>query len=255
MMATFNSRFRAALGIAIFLAVPFFAVAQTNFQAQATREFQRALGNYRSETNDAAAWEFARACFNLADLATNNSQHASIARQGIVACQRLIARNPRSARGHYYLALNLGQLARTESVGALGLVRKMRAEFETALALNPRVDHAGPTRGLGLLYRDAPGWPFSIGNRRKAQQYLQQAGAMAPDFPENRLDMIESDLKWRQNDAARRELAALDALWPSAKKLLAATASPADWANWTARRAAAREKLAEIFDAGSSRRR
>ncbi len=78
--------------------------------------------------------------------------------------------NPNSAPAHYYLAMNLGQLARTEFLGALKLVREMEREFKTAAELDAQFDFAGPERSLGLLYRDAPGWPVSIGSKRKARE-------------------------------------------------------------------------------------
>ena len=46
--------------------------------------------------------------------------------------------------GHYYLAMNLGQLARTEMIGALKIVKEMENEFEIAADIDPRFDHAGP---------------------------------------------------------------------------------------------------------------
>ena len=76
--------------------------------------------------------------------------------------------------------MNLGQLARTEYLGALTLVKQMEQEFKAAGGLDPQFDHAGPKRNLGLLYRDAPGWPVSIGNPSKslvAFEAGRQAGA------------------------------------------------------------------------------
>ena len=59
-----------------------------------------------------------------------------LAQQGIAACRQLIARTPKSAPAHYYLAMNLGQLARTELLGAFKLVREMEREFKTAVGLD-----------------------------------------------------------------------------------------------------------------------
>ena len=51
------------------------------------------------------------------------SQREEIATEGIDACRQLIAANTNSVPGHYYLAMNLGQLAQTKSLGALKIVR------------------------------------------------------------------------------------------------------------------------------------
>ena len=127
---------------------------------------------------NSAAWQFARACFDFADFATNVTERAAIASQGIAACQELLARKTNSAPGHYYLAMNYGQLARAEapSLAAYRLVKQMEREFKAAADFDKSFDYAGPERNLGLLYRDAPGWPFSIGSRRKARDFLERAG-------------------------------------------------------------------------------
>ena len=131
------------------------------FAARAEKAFRQAQIEFASGTNGPAAWQFARACFDFADFATNDTQRADIARQGIAACRKLLARETNSAPGHYYLAMNFGQLARAEapSLAAYRLVKQMEHEFKTAADLDKNFDYAGPERSLGLLYRDAPGWP------------------------------------------------------------------------------------------------
>ena len=93
------------------------------------------------------------------------SARKDIAEQGIAAARQLLAANTNSVEGHYYLGMNLGELAETETLGALKLVREMETEFILVLHTNAAFDNAGPDRNLGLLYRDCPGWPASIGNR------------------------------------------------------------------------------------------
>ncbi len=183
------------------------------------RSFNARKSSFKpAPTARTAAWQFARACFDFADFATNDTERAAIARQGIAACQELLARETNSAPGHYYLAMNYGQLARAEapSVAAYRLVKQIEHEFKTAADLDKSFDYAGPERNLGLLYRDAPGWPFSIGSKRKARDFLDQAAKLAPDYPENHLNLAESFLQWHESDNAKSELKTLDALWPAA---------------------------------------
>ncbi len=253
-MATVNSwvsrRARRAIGCgfaAIFIALPqiiFAGDAQNNnFSARAEAEYHRTQKIYEAATNAANAIEFARACFDCADLATNKEERASLAHQGINACRLVIATDPKSAPAHYYLGMNLGELAETEFMGALRIVREMEREFKTAASLDPQLDHAGPERCLGLLYREAPGWPASIGSNRKAKSYLHQAVEMAPDYPENILNLAESDLIWRDFDAAQKESDALDQLWPKAQKQFTGDPWAQNWADWTTRRDALHKKL------------
>jgi hypothetical protein len=230
-----------------FIALLFFsgpvtmAIAQfTNnpaFAARAGAEFHRAQNQLQSNTNDpTAAWHFGRACYDFADFATNDTERASIAVQGIAASRQLLARQPKSAPGHYYLGMNLGQLARTEILGALKIVREMEREFKTADDLDEQFDYAGPARCLGLLYRDAPDWPASIGSRHKAREWLERAAKLAPDYPENHLNLIESRLKWNDRTGTENELKTLDALWPKAQTNFVGEAWAPAWADWTARK-------------------
>ena len=83
------------------------------------------------------------------------------------------------------------------------MVKEMEREFKTADDLDEHFDYAGPARCLGLLYCDAPGWPVSIGSRHKAREWLERAVKLAPDYPENHLNLVESRLQWKDRD--RRE--------------------------------------------------
>jgi len=224
------------------------AAPETNniFAVRARAEFHRAQAQFQSNTNDpSAAWQFARACFDYADFATNDTERATLAVQGIAASRQLLARWPKSAPGHYYLAMDLGQLARTEILGALKLVREMEREFKTANDLDEHLDYAGPARSLGLLYRDAPGWPASIGSRRKARDWLERAVKLAPDYPENHLNLIESRLTWNDRAGAESELKTLEALWPKAQTNFVGVAWEQSWADWTARKKVVELSLAQ----------
>lgn len=225
------------------------------FVARAAAEFDRTRAQYQSNPNDsAAALQYARACFNFADLVTNETRRAALANQGISACHQWLAREPDSAAAHYYLAMNFGQLAQAEapSLAAYRLVREIEHEFKKAADLDGHFDYAGPDRGLGLLYRDAPGWPLSIGSRHKAREWLDQAEILAPDYPENHLNLAEAFLRWHDHAEAERELKALDALWPVARTNLVGPAWEPSWADWSARREVVRKRLDETSKAAGS---
>jgi tetratricopeptide (TPR) repeat protein len=211
----------------------------------AQQQFSLKQSAYKSKPDDPQnASEFGRACFDLAEFATTKTQRAELAEQGIEACRKLLAKASNSAPGHYYLALNLGQLARTRTFGALKLVNQMEREFTSAIELDPHLDHAGPDRSLGMLYRDAPSIG-SIGNRTKARQHLEHAIELAPAYPDNRLTLLESCLKWSDKDCARRELKALKELWTQAHQELSATSWNCDWQDWETRLQKAEKKLEE----------
>ena len=220
-------------------------VAETNFAAYTRRNYQQAETRYRNGPNDAeAAWQFARACFDLADLATNRTERAAIAERGISACRQAIARAPNLAAARYYLGMNLAQLAQTKGLCALKLVSQMEREFSLVRKLDEQFDCAGSDRNLGLLYRDAPAWG-SIGSRTKARQHLQRAVELAPQYPENRLNLIEAFLKWGDRTGAHRELPTLEGIWPGARTNFAGVAWAASWADWEARLKQVRKKVGE----------
>ena len=251
-MATYNSATRRKWGVTIVVFTAFGIVLADEglnkiFAARAGADFHRTQVEFQSGTNPpAVALKFARACFDYADFATNDTERASLARQGIAACRQVIAHEPESAPAHYYLAMNLGQLARTETLGALRTVREIEREFKAAAGLDEHLDYAGPERGLGLLHRDAPGWPVSIGSRHKARQWLEGAAKLAPDYPENHLNLVESHLQWHDPTDARRELEALDTLWPGAQKNLAGETWERSWDDWSTRRDIVRKRLNEM---------
>lgn len=213
------------------------------FSDRAAQEFGKAEARYRQEPqNTEATWQFARACFDLAEFSTNSTERAAIAERGIAAARALAEREPRVAAARYYLGMNLGQLARTRTLGAFKLVREMEREFTQAAELDERFDYAGPQRNLGMLYRDAP-VIGSVGSRSKANQHLSRAATLAPGYPENRLALAEGFLKWNDRAAGRRELKALEDGMEAARKEFSGPAWASSWADWDQRIAELKRKL------------
>ncbi len=204
--------------------------------ARAERLLGEARGRHRqSPTNTTTAWEFARACFDLAEFATNNTQRADLANQGIAACRAALTRDPKSTAAEYYLGLNLGQLARTKLFSALGLLDEMETAWTRAIVLDEKFDYAGPHRSLGLLYQDAPGWPTSLGSRAKARLHLQKAADLCPDFPDNRLCLLEAWLKWGEKKKALADLPAVETVLREARKKLTGDEWALSWQDWDRR--------------------
>jgi hypothetical protein len=241
-------------GFAAFLLAALTAAAQpaTNavFAARAAHEFvlaQQAFAAHPGQGTN-ALW-LARVSYDWAEFSTNSEQRAATAQAGIAACRQELARNPNSASAHYYLGMDDGELAEAEapSMAAYKLIREIEHEFKTAADLDERLDYAGPLRCLGLLYRDAPGWPISIGSKHKAREYLERAAKLAPDYPENQMNLLESNIQWHEAPEAETAWKKLAALWPAARTNLAGIAWEPDWADWTARRTAAKADYQKTF--------
>lgn len=244
-----RGRFHWLLCICLFHGVPLRGDvraedAPADFAARAHRLFIESRERLRAHPNNAeAAWQFARAAFDWAEFATNDTQRAALANQAIAVCRPLIEREPTLAAAHYYLALNLGQLARTKSLGALKLVEEMEQRFKRARELDAQFDFAGPDRSLGLLYRDAPGWPASIGSRARARHHLERAVELAPEFPENRLCLLEALLKWGDRKSARTQALNLPAVFQRARATFTGEAWAAAWVDWERRWNEVQQKL------------
>lgn len=196
-------------------------------------------------TNSVAAWQWGRACFAWGDLQADRSQREKIFTEGAAACRRSLALDSNSAPAYYYLGMNLGKVADLKrNLSALGTVKEVEKSFQQARALDEKFSHAGPDRNLGLLYREAPGWPLSIGNKKLARQHLERAVALAGDYPENRLNLAEAGVEWKDRPLVTNELAALEKIWPTARTNLTGPDWERDWLDWESRRAALQRQVA-----------
>ena len=220
------------------------------FAARFGQAFVRAQKEFAAHPDEATnAWQLGRASYDWALFATNADQRATVAQAGIDACRHLVARDPKSAPGHYYLGMNYGELADAEapSMAAYKLIRDIEHEFKVAEQLDEQLDFGGPARCLGLLYRDAPGWPISIGSRHKAREYLERAAALAPEYPENQLNLVESYIRWHEETEAETAWQKLATIWPAARTNLTGVAWESSWDEWTTRRTAAEGDFKRAF--------
>ena len=206
--------------------------------------YDEAQKHFQENTNDAtAAWQLGRACFDMSSVQKGAVAEAKFAQEGITACNRALELDPKSAPAHYYLGMVIGQLADTKrNLSSLRMVKDMEREFLAAQLLDKNYDYAGPDRNLGLLYRDAPVFA-SVGSRSKARQHLEEAVKIAPEFPENQLNLIEVYLKWDYKTEAQRQFSELEKMWPTAEKAFTGVPWAMSWADWNKRLEAVRKKI------------
>ncbi|HVY72247.1 MAG TPA: hypothetical protein VHH73_20100, partial [Verrucomicrobiae bacterium] len=136
------------------------------------------------------------------------------------------------AAGHYYLAMDLGQLARTKSIGALRIVEEMEKEFKIARLLDEKFDYGGSDRSLGMLYRDVPGWPTSIGSRAKARLHLQKAVELSPEYPGNHLELASAQRQFGDKRELQKSVEILRELLPAARSKFTGEDWAAAWLDW-----------------------
>ncbi len=203
--------------------------------AHATQRLAVAREKFKAaQAIDNTAWHLGQACFQRAEFARDNAERARLAQEGIDACQKLIDTQPKNPGGHYYLGMNLGQMARVKRFSALGLVKDMEDAFGSARKLNPQFSHAGPDRNLGLLYFKAPRF-ISVGDAAKARAHLEAAVKLAPDYPANRLNLLEAFIEWEDTPGINTQRAALKTLLPEARKKFTGNDWAADWLEWNRR--------------------
>ena len=210
-------------------------------------KLQKARVQFFANTNNATtSWQLGQACFEWNELAKDIPQQEGIAKEGIAASRQAVALAPKSAAAHYYLGLTLGQFADTKrNMAALKIVKEMEHEFLATRELDEHFDFAGADRNLGLLYYQAP-TIISIGSRSKARQHLRRAVELAPDFPENRLNLIETLMEWGDPEEARQEIKALEKSWPNAQSSLQGVDWAAEWLGWQKRLEAVRRKISPV---------
>ena len=128
--------------------------AADQFRTKALQTLAIRRETLRTNASNEARIELAKETVLFGDIAADGTEREAVALEGIEAC-RTILQNTNLAAGNYYLALNLGQLARTRSLTALSLVKQMEQHFKEAITLDPSYDHAGALRHLGELYLES----------------------------------------------------------------------------------------------------
>jgi hypothetical protein len=244
------------VGLILLLVVINSGLCEETPGARIYRIYQEARGQRGQENTNPVEvlWKLGRACFDWADLVKADEDRARIAEEGIAACREAVRRKYGSAPAHYYLAMDLGQLARTKSIGALKLVREMEAEFKEAIERDEKFDYAGPHRSLGLLYKDAPGWPTSVGSRTKSRQHLGRAVELRPDYPDNQLSLAEAYLEWGETKLVAEGMPALEELFKTAKTRFTGEQWELSWRDWEVRMDRLKAKFAKPAERAASPR-
>jgi tetratricopeptide (TPR) repeat protein len=208
-----------SMGVTVLRAHEVDDAVNARYREEAARQYHEARDRHRADPeNPELAWQFGRATFDLAEVSHNKQERETLAEEGIEACRLAIAREPDLVAAHYYLGMNLGQLARVHLLRGLRIVSEMEQAFKRAGELDPRFDYSGADRSLGLLYHRAPGWPISVGNKTVGRRHLERAVQLSPNYPENRLALAEALWDTNRREAFLREVRALEELLPKARE-------------------------------------
>ena len=65
-------------------------------------------------------------------------------------------------------------------LGALGLVKRAKAIYESAIQIDGKALDGSAYNSLGVLYYKVPGWPVGFGDKKRARELLEQALTLNP---------------------------------------------------------------------------
>lgn len=154
-----------------------------------------------------AAWRASRGAFELADQSEDKEAVLRYARLGTALGEKAVALSPSCGECHYFLAVNLGIIARAATTsGALELVKRVHQHARAAVAKLPDYLEGGPSLVLGLLLVRAPPWPTSIGDLDEGTKLLQGVVERFPESPLARLFLAEAYMLDKKYEPAKSEL-------------------------------------------------
>jgi tetratricopeptide (TPR) repeat protein len=127
--------------------------------------------------------------------------------QGVDYGEMGVKANEKSLEANFWLAVNYGSFGTEKGImKSLELVDPIRTCIERAIEVDESYFYGGPWRVLGRLYHKAPGWPFSIGNNKKAIECLEKALEFGPKFYLNHLFLAEAYLSNWDKQKAKEHL-------------------------------------------------
>ncbi len=126
---------------------------------------------------------------------------------GVNYGEKGIAINENSLESNFWLAVNYGSFGTEKGVmKSLELIKPIKKCVEKCLEIDESYFYGGPYRVLGRLYHKAPGFPFSVGDNKKAIECLEKAVEFGPKFFLNRIFIAEAYLTAREKQKAKEHL-------------------------------------------------
>ncbi|RMH74122.1 MAG: hypothetical protein D6675_00755 [Gemmatimonadetes bacterium] len=158
-------------------------------------------------------WRISRAHIDIGEHLENKDDQLSHYETALDYANQAIEANPESATGYTRRAAATGKISLFKGVfSTIGLVKKVRADCEKALELDPNdsIAHYILARTHHKL-TEKPGWirkPMGLGwgNRKEAGRLFQRAIELRPDFIMYRLDYAHLLIDEKEYEKAREQL-------------------------------------------------
>jgi tetratricopeptide (TPR) repeat protein len=157
----------------------------------------------KEPANYEAVYRVAQYKYYLADRETDKAKRLKLYEAAIEAAKKAVTLDSNRVEGHFWLAANDGEYADLKgAMSALGLVKTVRKEFETALAIDPTYKNGAIYLALGRLDLEVP--RLFGGNDARGLARLEAGYKAAPTNAELKMTLAETYEKQGRKDDARR---------------------------------------------------
>ncbi|MEZ5424620.1 MAG: TRAP transporter TatT component family protein [Pyrinomonadaceae bacterium] len=127
--------------------------------------------------------------------------------EGVMWGEKGVEADQDSVESNFWLAVNYGSFGQEKGImKSLSLISPIKERAERVIELDEGYFYGGPWRVLGRLYHKAPGFPFSIGDTKKAVECLEKAVELGPKFFLNHLFLAEACISNRDRAKAKEHL-------------------------------------------------
>lgn len=120
---------------------------------------------------------------------------------GLTHAERAAQLADDNPEAHYWQAVLMGRIGEERGIlQSLFMVDDIMRAVQRTLELDP--EHGGAHLVASQVYRKAPGWPLSVGDRKKALEHALEAVRLNPGETNRVLNLAEAYLNDRQRDKA-----------------------------------------------------
>ena len=159
----------------------------------------------KEPSNYEAWWRLARLRYYLGDREKDQTKKTKLFLAGVDAAKKVIALDDKRVEGHFWYAANQGEYADLKgALQSLGLVKTIRREFESALAIDPAYENGAIHSALGQIDLNMP--RLLGGNERRGIERLEEGLKVGPNNAELKVTLAEVYEKKRRSAEARKLL-------------------------------------------------
>jgi len=178
---------------------------------EALVRYQQALA--KGEDAYEAYWRMARVEYRIGDHTADQAEKKRIFEMGIYHAKKAIQVAPGRPEGHYWLGVSYGVYGEAKGVRkSLSLVKPIKEEMNTVIAIDPTFADGGADRILGRVYHELP--DFAGGNEHKSLKHLLKSKELGPKVALTRIYLADTYLALNDVEKARQELEDVIAMEP-----------------------------------------